>query len=155
PDRDRPGARAALLRHLPELGDERQLLRPGLPGDGPAALRHRREALGHRRRGDCLAAAAAERAGHARARGPRRARRPPRRDHRRPRVRREATVSAPAVASAMDETTVPVAKAPPGAGQKEWLDRALAQVDDGALLRLAMRMIEIPSPTGGEAPLAR
>lgn len=64
-------------------------------------------------------------------------------------------MSAAGASTVMDETSVPVTHVSVAPGQKEWVDRALAQVDDGALLRLAMRMIEIPSPTGGEGPLAR
>jgi acetylornithine deacetylase/succinyl-diaminopimelate desuccinylase-like protein len=60
-----------------------------------------------------------------------------------------------AAGPAMDETVVPIAPAPPAAEQRQWLDRALAHVDERALLELAMRMVDIPSPTGGEAPLAR
>ena len=55
----------------------------------------------------------------------------------------------------MDETSVPVSKAARSVEQQRWLDRALGHVDDAGLLRLAMRMVDIPSPTGGEAPLAR
>ncbi len=64
-------------------------------------------------------------------------------------------MSATGVDTGMDETSVPVAEAAPAPGQQAWLDRALALVDERALLDLAMRMIEIPSPTGGEAALAR
>jgi acetylornithine deacetylase/succinyl-diaminopimelate desuccinylase-like protein len=55
----------------------------------------------------------------------------------------------------MDETTVPVSPAPLSAQQQQWLDAALTHVDDRALLDLAMRMVDIPSPTGEEGPLAR
>ena len=51
-------------------------------------------------------------------------------------------MSAAGVDTSMDETTVPIVRVPPAPRQKKWLDRALAQVDDRALLQLATRMID-------------
>jgi len=53
------------------------------------------------------------------------------------------------------ETVVPVARAPLSPAQREWLARALSAVDEQALVALAMRLVDVPSPTGEEGPLAR
>lgn len=46
------------------------------------------------------------------------------------------------------------APAPLSPAQRQWLDRALACVDAGALADLAMRLVDTPSPTGEEGLLA-
>jgi acetylornithine deacetylase/succinyl-diaminopimelate desuccinylase-like protein len=54
-----------------------------------------------------------------------------------------------------DETRVPVAPRPMPAETRHWLGRALDCVDEAALVDLAMRMVDVPSPTGDEGALAR
>jgi acetylornithine deacetylase/succinyl-diaminopimelate desuccinylase-like protein len=55
----------------------------------------------------------------------------------------------------MDPTSVRVKPAPFSRRQQEWLDRAVACIDDDACARLLMDMVNISSPTGDERALAQ
>jgi acetylornithine deacetylase/succinyl-diaminopimelate desuccinylase-like protein len=62
-------------------------------------------------------------------------------------------VDAPDVTA--DETEVAITPVPLSRQQLDWIDRALGAIDEDALVRLVTEMVEIPSPTGDEATLAR
>ncbi len=56
---------------------------------------------------------------------------------------------------ATDPIEVPVERRPLSAEQQEWVDRAVAAIDTERLVGLVTEMVEIPSATGDEGPLAR
>ena len=51
-------------------------------------------------------------------------------------------------------TDVPVTQAPLSAEQREWLERAWAQIDPERIARLCLDLVRIPSPTGEERAIA-
>ena len=54
-----------------------------------------------------------------------------------------------------DPTHVRVKPASLSPQQREWVERALAHIDDDACVRLLTDMVNVSSPTGGEGPLAQ